>query len=157
MGAISFTLPAEELRFLHYATENSERIFSEVVKAGGQAAYENVKAKAPASFRKSEIMHCLKMTRIYRTSYDNAINVKIGFYGYFTNHLGKRTPAPLVANVFEYGSSKFPKQPFFWIAVNGGKVMRVMGQTFRSFIHSGELPDKNYYKEWIAHEGMDYS
>jgi hypothetical protein len=144
MGAISFTLPREELRFLRFATENSERIFSEVVKAGGQAAYENVKANVPASFRKSEIMHCLKMTRIYRTSYDNAINVKIGFYGYFTNHLGKRTPAPLVANVFEYGSSKFPKQPFFRFAISGGKVIRTMGQTFRSFVRSGELPDKGY-------------
>ena len=41
-------------------------------------------------------------------------NTKVGFYGYFENDEGKKVPAPLVANVFEYGRSglPFPKHPF---------------------------------------------
>lgn len=148
MGAISFTLPRAELNFLRHCALNSEKICGEIVKAGGKTAYENVKANMPSSFRKSNIMHCFKMTKVYSTYYDGAINVKIGFYGYFTNHLGKRTPAPLVANVFEYGSSKFLKRPFFRSSMTGAKVMRAMQEKFKSLVNSSEALDKYYDRYW---------
>lgn len=91
----------------------SPEMYSEVLKAGGQTAYDLVVGNAPPSLRSSNIMHNLKMTKVYRTPSDEAINIKVGFYGYFVNHLGKSTPAPLVANLFEYGSSNIQKQPFF--------------------------------------------
>lgn len=142
MGKLEVTLPYEELELLRHYVDDSTEIFSEVVKAGGQAAYENVKANAPASFKKSPIMKKLKMTKVYRTPSDGAINVKVGFYGYFINQNKKVTPAPLVANVFEYGSSKFPKQPFFRRSVDSGKVIRTMGQKFRSFVREGKVSGK---------------
>lgn len=91
----------------------SPEMFSEVLKTGGKVAYETVKANAPSSFKGSDIMRKLKMTKVYRTPSDGAINIKVGFYGYFVNHNKRITPAPLVANVFEYGSTKFQKRPFF--------------------------------------------
>ena len=126
MGAISFTLPMAELNFLRHCALNSEKICGEIVKAGGKTAYENVKANAPASFKKSNIMKKLKMTTVYRTPSDGAINIKIGFYGYFINHNKKVTPAPLVANVFEYGSFKFPKRPFFRRSMRSRQIIASM-------------------------------
>ena len=60
------------------------------------------------------MMKCLKITKTYKTPSDDGINTKVGFFGYFKNENGRLTPAPLVANVFEYGRSNlpFPKQPF---------------------------------------------
>jgi hypothetical protein len=48
--------------------------------------------------------------------------------GYFTNKDGDTTPAPLVANMFEYGSSsrKYPKQPFFRQSFNKGQIEKAM-------------------------------
>lgn len=137
MGKFEFKLPTEELELLKHYVNDSNKIFSEIVKAGGKAAYENVKANAPASFKKSNIMNKLKMTKVYRTPSDEAINVKIGFYGYFINHNNKVTPAPLVANVFEYGSRFFPKQPFFRRSINSARVKKVMGETYKKLVKEG--------------------
>ena len=51
--------------------------------------------------------------KIVITVSEKAAVAKVAFYGYFINENGVRTPAPLVVNVFEYGSSKFAKRPFF--------------------------------------------
>jgi len=104
----------------------SPKMYSEVLKAGGNVAYETVKANVPASFKKSDIMRKLKMTKVYRTPSDGAINIKIGFYGYFINHNNRVTPAPLVANIFEYGSSKFPKHPFFRKSMESKRIVIAM-------------------------------
>lgn len=105
---------------------DSHKMYGEVLKAGGKVAYETVKANVPASFKKSPIMKKLKMTKVYRTPSDGAINIKIGFYGYFINHNKKVTPAPLVANVFEYGSSKFHKRPFFRRSMRNRQIIIAM-------------------------------
>ena len=71
-------------------------------------------------------MNCLKITKIYKTPSDGGINTKVGFYGYFINENGIETPAPLVANVFEYGSSKFTKKPFFRRAFKKAQIEQAM-------------------------------
>lgn len=106
-------LPTRLMEDFDYLYNEYPEILDEVLKAGGKVAYDTVKANAPSSFRGSNIMKKLKMTKVYRTSSDDAVNIKIGFYGYFVNHNKRITPAPLVANVFEYGSTKFQKRPFF--------------------------------------------
>jgi hypothetical protein len=58
-------------------------------------------------------MGCIKTTKTYKTPSDGGINTKVIISGYFNNSKGVRTPAPLVANIFEYGSTKFTKKPFF--------------------------------------------
>ena len=85
-----------------------------MTRAGAEVVESNIEANIPESIRGSQMMKCLKVTKTYKTPSDDGINTKVGFYGYFVNENGKRVPAPLVANVFEYGRSTapFPKHPF---------------------------------------------
>ena len=114
MAKFELELPSAIIDDLNNIYENCDKIFGEMTRAGAEVARKNIERNVPNSFRNSGIMHCLYTTRTYKTPTDDGINTKVGFYGYFTNKDGKRTPAPLVANVFEYGSSKlpFPKHPF---------------------------------------------
>ena len=126
MARFEMQLPTEIMKDIQKIYDNSEQIFGEMTKAGAEVAMQNIIAYVPASFKNSNIMSCLKLTRTYKTPTDDGINTKVGFYGYFTNEDGKKTPAPLVANVFEYGSSKFTKQPFLRRAFSKGKIEQAM-------------------------------
>ena len=128
MARFEMQLPDEIMKDFQKIYENSEEIFGEMTKAGAEVALSNIKANVPASFRDSNIMSCLKMTRTYKTPSDDGINTKVGFYGYFLNKNGVRTPAPLVANVFEYGRSNapFPKKPFLRKSFNKGRIEKAM-------------------------------
>ena len=114
MAKFEMELPTEIMRDFQKIHGNSEKIFGAMTKAGADVVMKNIKANAPRAIKTSEMMDCLKMTKVYRTFADDGINTKVAFYGYFTNKDGKKTPAPLVANVFEYGRShpKFKKYPF---------------------------------------------
>lgn len=115
MAKFNMELPTEIMKDFDKVYANSEKIFGGMTKAGAEVVYSNVRSSIPEEFRDSGIIGCLRLTRTYKTPSDGGINTKVGFYGYFTNKEGKRTPAPLVANMFEYGSSKrkYPKKPFF--------------------------------------------
>ena len=115
MALFELELPTETIRELEKLEKNCDEIFGKMTQAGAEAVASSVRANIPASLRGSGIMNCMKVTRVYKTPSDDGINTKVGFYGYFTNENGVRTPAPLVVNVFEHGrsSSRFPKQPFF--------------------------------------------
>ena len=128
MARFEMQLPDEIMKDFQKIYQNSEQIFGEMTKAGAEVAMSNIKANVPASFRDSNIMSCLKMTKTYKTPSDDGINTKVGFYGYFLNKNGVRTPAPLVANVFEYGRSNapFPKKPFLRKSFNKGKIEKAM-------------------------------
>ena len=56
--------------------------------------------------------------------------------GYFTNKDGKTTPAPLVANMFEYGSRsrKYPKKPFFRSSFNKSQIEKAMLKVQEKYI-----------------------
>lgn len=107
---------------------NADYIFGEMTRAGAEVALHQVEAHAPEGIKKSKMMDTLKITQTYKTPTDDGINTKVGFYGYFENEDGKTVPAPLVANVFEYGRSNlpFPKQPFFRKAFNKSKIEKAM-------------------------------
>lgn len=112
MAKFEMELPTDLIKELSTIEQNTEKMMGEMTKAGADVVYNNIKANVPASFRASNIMSCLKETKTYKTPSDDGINTKVAFYGYFMNHLGKKTPAPLVANVFEHGTSKVQKHPF---------------------------------------------
>jgi len=107
-------LPTEIMRDMQKLYDNCDEIFGEMTKAGAEVVNHNIIANVPQSIKDSEMMNCLKVTKVYKTPSDDGINTKVGFYGYFKNKDGKIVPAPLVANVFEYGrsSAPFPKHPF---------------------------------------------
>ena len=114
MAKFTMELPTEIMKDFEKVYKNSEQIFGGMTRAGAQVAYSNIRSNVPSSFRGSQIMNCMRITRVFKTPSDDGINTQVGFYGYFINEAGKRTPAPLVANMFEYGSSKrkYPKHPF---------------------------------------------
>ena len=114
MAKFDLELPNDIIKQMETISDDYEKIFGEMTKAGAEVVMENIKASVPKGIRDSEMMHCLKMTEVYKTPSDDGINTKVAFYGYFTNENGEKTPAPLVANVVEYGRSnmKFPKKPF---------------------------------------------
>ena len=107
-------LPTEIMKDIEKVYKNTDEILGEMTRAGAEVVRSNVESLVPDGIKHSKMMNCLKVTETYRTPSDDGINTKVGFYGYFENEDGKTTPAPLVANVFEYGRSgaPFPKQPF---------------------------------------------
>lgn len=113
MAQFKLELPDSIIKDFQNINNNADNIFGQMTKAGAEVVLNNVKSNVPASFVDSEIMNCLKLTRTFKTPSDDGINTKVGFYGYFKNKKGVVTPAPLVANVFEYGSTKVKKQPYF--------------------------------------------
>ena len=128
MAYLRVTLPDDVIEEFRHVYDNCEEIFGRMTKAGAEVVMQNIRANAPAGVRESRMMDCLKMTRTYKTPTDDGINTKVGFYGYFINENGKRTPAPLVANVFEYGNStnNFPKQPFMRKSFRREQIEKVM-------------------------------
>lgn len=115
MAKFNNSLPTDLIKEFESLNINTEKMIGEMTKAGAEKVMSNVKSNAPAAVKDSDMMKCLKMTRVYKTPSDKGINTKVGFYGYFKNKKGVTTPAPLVANMFEYGDSKgtYPKKPFF--------------------------------------------
>ena len=118
MAQFNLELPSEIMADFKKIYDNADEIFGAMTQAGAEAVMQNIKTNAPASVKKSKMMRCLKMSKVYKTKTDGGINTKVGFYGYFVNENGQTVPAPLVANIFEYGRSaeakggEIRKQPF---------------------------------------------
>lgn len=119
-------LPSDLIKQISNLENNAENMMSEMVQVGVNVAFNNIKSNIPDSFRNSDIMNCLKKTKVYKTPTDDGINSKVAFYGYFINHNGVKTPAPLVVNVFEFGSSKQKKHPFIRKSFNKKQIEQAM-------------------------------
>lgn len=134
MAMFKLELPDDVIKDIEKIEGNTEKIFGEMTKAGAEVVLSDVKVNVPASFHGSNIMGCLKMTKVYKTPSDDGINTKVGFYGYFENKNGETVAAPLVCNVFEYGrsNSPFPKQPFMRNSFNASKIESAMKQAQES-------------------------
>ena len=131
MASFEMILPTEVMKDFEKIYGNTEYIFGKMTDAGADVVMSALRTNVPASFKSSNIMGCLKKTRVYRTPSDDGINTKVGFYGYFENHLGRVVPAPLVANVFEYGSSTVTKRPFLRKSFNASAIEEAMLQAQR--------------------------
>lgn len=126
MAHMTLELPNDIIEDFRKIYDNYDHIVGEMTRAGAQVVYNTVVSSVPAGIAGSEMMKCLKVTKTYKTPSDGGTATKVGFFGYFKNKRGKLTPAPLVANVFEYGSSKQPKQPFFRRAFNNNQIEAAM-------------------------------
>ena len=126
MAKFEMQLPDDIIKDFQKIYNNSDEIFGKMVQAGAEVVYNNIKANAPSSVKSSDMMNCLKITKVYKTPSDDGINDKVGFYGYFINKNGKTTPAPLVANVFEYGSTKVQKKPFIRKSFRKAQIEKAM-------------------------------
>lgn len=126
MAKFELQLPNELIKEFEQLNKKSDEMFEEMTKAGAEVVYSNVKSNIPSSWRDSDIMNCLVISKTYKTPSDDGVNTKVMFSGYFKNKNGVKTPAPLVANVFEYGSSKVDKQPFLRKSFKKAQIEKAM-------------------------------
>ena len=129
MARFEMELPDNIIKDFATISKNYEKIFGGMTKAGANEVKARVEANLPSGLQQSKnFKKCLKLSRVYRTPSDDGINTKVLISGYFVNKDGRNTPAPLVANVFEYGRSgnKFPKQPFFRKSFDSQAITKVM-------------------------------
>ena len=129
MAKVKVELPNEIMQQLEKLNRDTPEMMKSMVEAGAETVLSRIKANAPQGMKSSpQLMACLGTTRPYEAPSDDSINVKVGFAGYFTNEDGVRTPAPLVANIFEYGrsNSPFPKQPFMRKSFNKRAITKAM-------------------------------
>ena len=136
MARMEVELPTELMKVFEELGNDTQKMLEEMTQEGAKTVLANVKANVPPSFNGSGIMQCLKITRPYYTPSDGGRNTKVAFYGYFDNEDGKKTPAPLVCNLFEYGRSSpnppYPKHPFMRKSFKKGQIeaamMKVQGR-----------------------------
>lgn len=134
MANFEMELPTDLISAFSTLEKNEKKMITEMTKAGANVVLKNIKANVPSSFHSSNIMKCLKVTKTYETPTDGGINTKVAFYGYFTNKQGKKVPAPLVCNVFEYGRSNFPKKPFLRKSFTNKDIEKAMLQVQKKYI-----------------------
>lgn len=114
MAKFEMEIPAGMIKMYERLNGETKHMLGEMTKAGAEEVLEEIKANVPESFRDSDIMGCLHLSRVYETPSDDGVNTKVAFWGYFRNKRGEIVPAELVCNVFEYGRSDgtIKKHPF---------------------------------------------
>ena len=110
MAGFNLELPTEVMNNFKELSNNSEEMMMEMTKAGARVVFNNIKSNMKRSFKTTKSLEKgLKITRSYRTKSDDAVNTKVGFYGYDKN----KVPIPLKALAREYGTSRGErKKPF---------------------------------------------
>ena len=139
MARFDAEMPTELLKLFDELGADAHKMLGEMTQAGAEVVLANVKANVPASFRGSDIMNCLKITRVYRTPSDDGVNSKVAFYGRFTNKAGEVVPAELVCNVMEYGrsTSPFKKHPFMRKSFRKSEIEAAMQKVQDKYIPKG--------------------
>ena len=139
MARFNAEMPTELLKLFDELGADAHEMLGEMTQAGAEVVLANVKANVPASFRGSDIMNCLVITRVYRTPSDDGLNTKVAFYGYFVNKAGETVPAELVCNVMEYGRSKAPvqKHPFMRKSFKKREIEAAMQKVQEKYIPKG--------------------
>ena len=139
MARFNAELPNDIIKQIEELEGSTEKMLSEMTEAGAKIVFDNIKAGVPAAWLDSNIMSCLKITKTYKTPSDDGINTKVAFYGYFKNEEGKIVPAPLVANVTEYGrsNSPYPKKPFLRKSFRKSQIEKAMLSVQKKYIKEG--------------------
>lgn len=139
MARFNAELPNDIIKQIEELEGSTEKMLSEMTEAGAKIVFDNIKAGVPAAWLDSNIMSCLQITKTYKTPSDDGINTKVAFYGYFKNEDGKIVPAPLVANVTEYGrsNSPYPKKPFLRKSFRKAQIEKAMLSVQKKYIKEG--------------------
>lgn len=142
MAKLVIDIDDSVLKDISYIDKQFENIFGGMTQAGAEVVYKNVISALPEALKSSGFTKNVKLSRVYKTPSDDGINTKVMITGYFKNKEGKKTPAPLVANMFEYGSDKrnYPKQPFFRKSFKKSQIMKAMKEAQKNL--SGGLLDE---------------
>ena len=142
-------LPNDLIKMFEALELNTEAMLGEMVSAGAEVARQNVEAKMPRQLRAGMLSSgdAIRLTRVYKTPSDDGINCQVTIEGYFINRDGIKTPAPLVANLFEYGrsNSPYPKQPFFRQSFNKSQIEKAMLRVQEKYLKDDAA---KYAKNW---------
>lgn len=136
MAAFVGGLPDDLIKMFTDLEKDTEQMISDMVTAGAAVVEANVNAKMPRDFKKVLNGNNVKITKVYKTPSDDGINCQVMITGYFINRHKQVTPAPLVANIFEYGRSgaPYPKQPFFRASFNESQIEQAMLDAQKKYI-----------------------
>ena len=139
MARFKAELPNDLIKQFESLDKNTQKMLEEMTEAGAKVVLSNIKSSVPSSWYASGIMKCLKVTRPYKTPSDDGVNTKVAFYGYFINRNKERIPAPLVANVTEYGrsNSPYPKKPFLRRSFKKAQIEKAMQAVQDKYIPKG--------------------
>lgn len=142
MAKLVMDIDDSVLKDISYIDKQFDHIFGGMTKAGAEVVYKNVISALPESLRSSGFSSHVKLSKVYKTPSDDGINTKVMITGYFINKDGRKTPAPLVANMFEYGSDKrnYPKQPFFRKSFKKSQIKKALEEAQKNL--SGGLLDE---------------
>lgn len=115
---------------------NCEEMFKEMVIAGATVAQDQVSSKMPKALRDALTSDNIVLSKPYITPSDDGINCQVMVTGYFVNKKGKKTPAPLVANMFEYGSTskEYPKASFLRQSFPKKQIEKAMLEVQKKYI-----------------------
>lgn len=138
MAAFIGDLPEDLIKVFQQLEIDTDKMLSEMVTAGAETAQELAISKMPQELY-SALWYdgdAVKLSKVYKTPSDDGINCQVMITGYFINRNKKKTPAPLVANMFEYGSSdrRYPKKPFFRQSFNKQVIEKAMLQVQDKYI-----------------------
>lgn len=139
MAKFDISLPNELIKEFERLSVNTEKMLSDMVEEGARVSKNIVMAKMPSGLRESIDENNVILTKVYKTPSDDGINCQVMIVGYFKNRYGETVPAPLVANMFEYGSTKrkYPKQPFFRQSFNKSEIESAMLKIQEKYIKGG--------------------
>lgn len=139
MARFKAELPNDIIKQFDSLDKNTHKMLAEMTEAGARVVLSNIKSSVPHSWYSSNIMKCLKVTKPYKTPSDDGVNTKVAFYGYFINRNKERIPAPLVANVTEYGrsNSPYPKKPFMRRSFKKSQIEKAMQAVQDKYIPKG--------------------
>lgn len=142
MAKLVIDIDDSVLKDISYIDKQFDHIFGGMTKAGAEVVYKNVISALPEPLRSSGFSSHVKLSKVYKSPSDDGINTKVMITGYFINKDGRKTPAPLVANMFEYGSDKrnYPKHPFFRKSFKKSQIMKAMEEEQKKL--SGGLLDE---------------
>lgn len=134
MASFELELPTELIEQCQRIYDDTDKIFGGMTKAAAKNVKKNVISNLPKGLRIAKFKKNIKMTKTYKTPSDDGINNKIVISGYFINEKGEKVPAPLVANMFEYGSTKrhgkylrgATKYPFFRKSFKSDEITKIM-------------------------------
>lgn len=135
MAQFKTELPNDIIMDVEKLDRDVQKMLEEMTTAGAKAVLEGIRSKVPNTWYSSGIMKCLQLTKPYRTS-DGSVATKVAFYGYFYNRNKEKIPAPLVANVTEYGrsNSPYPKRPFLRQAFKNKAIEKAMQDVQKKYI-----------------------
>lgn len=133
MAKFSNELPLDLIeQFKKLADGDAEKMLGEMVDAGAEVVEKNIRKNMQKAFKNpSRLEKCLRVTKVYKTPYDDGVNKKVAFYGYLEGTEGKTTKRTVVKTYGKLNS----KGKIIW--QNKGRV----GQTsVKTYSHNYGVP-----------------